>query len=481
MTEHRVKADVSLVRDFFNRRMTFPDGSEHEMWTFTDAAGHQNFPAPLVRAREGQVVHVELRPSKRRTRSTGTGSSRIPATTGSGTRRSRSREATPTSGGRTQAVPGDPNQGAAGTYFYHCHVNTVLHVQMGMVGPMVIDPIEHPDFPVPDGARRPFVDGPLYDVASEHLLVPYALDSRWHELSHAAGLSGEDVGLNRFEPDHFFILGGNVAEGGPPDAVWSSEVIRVNAEGHGHPSLLRLLNLNYFPVVMTFSNSARTRALPFAELIGHDGRPYRDTSFRQGRSPTPNARGGAHQLVTQSIAFGAAERYDVLLHPAPGRYTLRVDFHHWIPARERDGARPQQPRILATQVDRGRSPLAGVPPVGWQRHHHRPSKEPTLTEWILLGTALLLIAACGVFVAAEFAFVTVDRSKVDQAAAEGDAGAIGVQRALRSLSTQLSGAQVGITVTNLAIGYLAEPAIAELIDGPLEALGHPAVPSAWSP
>ena len=75
--------------------------------------------------------------------------------------------------------------------------------------------------------------------------------------------------------------------------------------------------------------------------------------------------------------------------------------------------------------------------------------------------------------AAEFAFVTVDRSKVDQAAAEGDAGAIGVQRALRSLSTQLSGAQVGITVTNLAIGYLAEPAIAELIDGPLEALGVP--------
>jgi CBS domain containing-hemolysin-like protein len=68
----------------------------------------------------------------------------------------------------------------------------------------------------------------------------------------------------------------------------------------------------------------------------------------------------------------------------------------------------------------------------------------------------------------------VDRSKVDQAAAEGDVGAIGVQRALRSLSTQLSGAQVGITVTNLAIGYLAEPAIARLIDGPLEAVGTPA-------
>ena len=97
-----------------------------------------------------------------------------------------------------------------------------------------------------------------------------------------------------------------------------------------------------------------------------------------------------------------------------------------------------------------------------------------MTEWILLAVSLLLVLACGMFVAAEFAFVTVDRSQVEQEAAGGDAGAAGVQAALRSLSTQLSGAQVGITVTNLAIGYLAEPAIAQLVDGPLEALGVPA-------
>ena len=106
-----------------------------------------------------------------------------------------------------------------------------------------------------------------------------------------------------------------------------------------------------------------------------------------------------------------------------------------------------------------------------ERRSTADPRSPPLTEWILLGTALLLIAACGVFVAAEFAFVTVDRSRVDQAAAEGDASAVGVQKALRTLSTQLSGAQVGITVTNLAIGFLAEPAIAELVDGPLAAAG----------
>jgi len=96
-----------------------------------------------------------------------------------------------------------------------------------------------------------------------------------------------------------------------------------------------------------------------------------------------------------------------------------------------------------------------------------------MTEWLLLGVSLLLIMACGMFVAAEFAFVTVDRGQVERAVASGDAGAEGVQKALRSLSTQLSGAQVGITVTNLAIGFLAEPAIARLIDGPLEAIGTP--------
>lgn len=96
-----------------------------------------------------------------------------------------------------------------------------------------------------------------------------------------------------------------------------------------------------------------------------------------------------------------------------------------------------------------------------------------MTEVLLLGLAVVLVLACGVFVAAEFAFVTVDRGMVDRAAAEGDQGAVGVQRALRSLSTQLSGAQVGITVTNLAIGFLAEPAIAALIRDPLAAAGLP--------
>ncbi len=95
------------------------------------------------------------------------------------------------------------------------------------------------------------------------------------------------------------------------------------------------------------------------------------------------------------------------------------------------------------------------------------------TAWLLLALALLLIVLSGIFVAAEFAFVTVDRAAVDRESAAGDGPSQGVQSALRSLSTQLSGAQVGITVTNLGVGFLAEPAIAALIEGPLESLGVP--------
>ncbi|MGI9027700.1 MAG: hemolysin family protein [Candidatus Saccharimonadales bacterium] len=94
-----------------------------------------------------------------------------------------------------------------------------------------------------------------------------------------------------------------------------------------------------------------------------------------------------------------------------------------------------------------------------------------MIEILLIVIGLLLVLACGVFVAAEFAFVTVNRARIERMAEAGDVGATGVREGLRTLSTQLSGAQVGITITNLAIGFLAEPAVAELLRGPLGSLG----------
>ena len=50
-------------------------------------------------------------------------------------------------------------------------------------------------------------------------------------------------------------------------------------------------------------------------------------------------------------------------------------------------------------------------------------------------------------------------------AAEGDSGAKSLMIGLRSLSTQLSGAQVGITITTLALGFVMQPALASLVGG----------------
>ncbi|MER5889824.1 hemolysin family protein [Streptomyces sp. NPDC001941] len=93
---------------------------------------------------------------------------------------------------------------------------------------------------------------------------------------------------------------------------------------------------------------------------------------------------------------------------------------------------------------------------------------------VLLIAAFLLILANGFFVAAEFGLVTVDKPDAERAAAEGDRRARRVVSSLRELSFQLSGTQLGITITSLVVGMLAEPALAGLLDGPLAATGLPA-------
>ncbi|MGI5447252.1 hemolysin family protein [Streptomyces sp. CA-243310] len=97
-----------------------------------------------------------------------------------------------------------------------------------------------------------------------------------------------------------------------------------------------------------------------------------------------------------------------------------------------------------------------------------------MTQVLLLLLALALTLACAVFVAAEFSLTTVERSELDRAVAAGERGAESALKAAKRLTFQLSGAQLGITVTSLVIGMLAEPAVSALLRGPLEAAGLPA-------
>ncbi|MGI9599100.1 MAG: hemolysin family protein [Acidimicrobiales bacterium] len=89
---------------------------------------------------------------------------------------------------------------------------------------------------------------------------------------------------------------------------------------------------------------------------------------------------------------------------------------------------------------------------------------------------LLLVAANGFFVAVEFALVAADRSKLDAMAADGRWAAKAAIAARRRLSFHLSGAQLGITVTSLVIGFLSRPIVGQL----LEPIFSP-IPFLWGP
>ena len=89
----------------------------------------------------------------------------------------------------------------------------------------------------------------------------------------------------------------------------------------------------------------------------------------------------------------------------------------------------------------------------------------------LLVLAFILTLGTALFVAAEFSLVALDRPTVQRAVDAGDTRAKPVLGSLRRLSTLLSACQVGITVTTLALGFIASPAIGTLITPGLEALG----------
>ncbi|MEV0582696.1 hemolysin family protein [Nonomuraea sp. NPDC050310] len=86
-----------------------------------------------------------------------------------------------------------------------------------------------------------------------------------------------------------------------------------------------------------------------------------------------------------------------------------------------------------------------------------------MSAYLGLAALFLLTAATGYFVAQEFAFVAADRGILRDQAAAGDPAAERALKVTSRLSFMLSGAQLGITVTALIVGFLAEPAIATLV------------------
>lgn len=94
---------------------------------------------------------------------------------------------------------------------------------------------------------------------------------------------------------------------------------------------------------------------------------------------------------------------------------------------------------------------------------------------ILLGLLViaLIIAANGYFVAQEFAYMAVDRPTLRAMAEKGNSGAKRALKVTNRTSFMLSGAQLGITITGLMVGYVAEPLVGESLGRLLGTAGVP--------
>lgn len=88
-----------------------------------------------------------------------------------------------------------------------------------------------------------------------------------------------------------------------------------------------------------------------------------------------------------------------------------------------------------------------------------------------LVVGLLLLAGNAFFVGAEFAVISARRSAIEPLVARGDRRATTVLWAMEHVSLMLACAQLGVTVCSTGLGIVAEPAIAHLIEGPLESWG----------
>lgn len=287
-----VTPDVTYDRGIYmNGSITMDDGNRITIWGFTDpAAGQQggmdasgDFPSPPMRITAGQVVHTNLQVQGMMWLHTVHHHGIEPADHADGV------------GHITWDVDGvytyQWRPMHPGTYFYHCHTNTVLHAEMGMYGALIVDP--------PEGPGTLLSGGPTYDL--EAFWVVDEIDSSWHTLPWDAGTCGADVGLNELNPDYFIITGvdgsGTSAMNLPPISA-SMQV--------GQKLLARYICAGYHPQRINFGGLTGT-------VYISDGRPL----------PNP--------VQVQEIKAISGERYDVIFEPTePGEYIISTDIIHWI-------------------------------------------------------------------------------------------------------------------------------------------------------
>lgn len=291
-----VTPDMRFTRSIYmNGSLTMDDGNSVVVWGFNDTTAAVNgaFPSPPIRVTQGQIVHTVLSVNGMMWAHTIHHHGIEPATESDGT----GHISWDVSGG-SYTYQWKAHQ--AGTYFYHCHTNTVLHVEMGMYGVLIVDPAPDPADPV--GTRRVFSGGPTYDV--EAVWACDEFDSSWHNKDWAAGTCGDDAGLNTLNPDYFLISGVDGAQ----SALNPSKGITATVSP-GQTLLVRYINAGYYAQRIDFGG------LEF-QVVASDARPL-------------------HNPVSiTSLEACSAERYDCLFSPVAGQsgrsFTVTVQYLHWV-------------------------------------------------------------------------------------------------------------------------------------------------------
>ncbi len=287
------------LRGFEDVDKVMPDGNEVEFWTFRNSNGNGMLPGPLMRVRQNQIVHTSFE-----------------AAAGSHTIHHHGIEPTTFNDGvghTSFETPGNYTYqwmpAYAGTYFYHCHVNTALHFEMGMYGLLIVDPASGQKRLYDSVAGDSNSTDTTYDV--EAFMAVDDVDPEWRGFNADAGLCGDDEGQNNFRP-RWFMINGVVH----PTTLTAAGVA-INMR-RNQRLLLRLVNASYSVVRTTIAGLS-------AQIVGVDGRRM-CTNAAQGDFAQPISVAAGAPIMTAS-----AVRYDLLIQPTTtGTFTVRHEFLHWI-------------------------------------------------------------------------------------------------------------------------------------------------------
>lgn len=163
-----------------------------------------------------------------------------------------------------------------GTYLYHCHVTSALHVQAGMYGLLIVKPNT--------GINETWVDGFTFD--SEYAWLSSEIDLDWHEnamINHSYDTSSMELYLPDYNPEYFLVNGRSeqqLTENGISIIASANEVV-----------LLRIANIGYYGNTYKFPMHLNAR------IISSDGRPLPAIEYSDSLTVMPGER---YQVLLQS-------------------------------------------------------------------------------------------------------------------------------------------------------------------------------------